>query len=620
MKSVVSASLLLYAASLVGCQSQASTIHLGSEDRLSFNPRTAHHNERVRVSYDPTPILAADSVLVLRAVYRSNNDLLRGFNKTTVRTIAVLRRGDDRIFRGEFVYPQDADLVRVAVASIDSTRADGNSGTHWTLLAHGPTNRPLVESLSIAVWDLVQRNAWDEALSTAERLTELYPASPAAWFHQVAAEMGVVGESDFATRLPRYENKLRQLDASFTRSSPTPNDVALMYWLSFQVGDTSRASKWRRRLLKDFRRHPLAVQEQASEIAAREQAPAITLRQLDSLASAAPGHALLPVMVLSFARKVGDSSTIRASWTNAVRRSAYAEHAMARMLSETRKFEKEGLRLLERMLADADAGRVDLNEVDATLASVQPSRRELQRELLMAIGDARTRLKDSSGALTAYGRAADLEWSPTALSAARTLAQSRGDTARASRYALRLIADPLLSAVAVDSLRQLHFAHVDSAGFVRLLAGARDDMKRLLPSTELGTFDVRSFAVSKAGSELKLSKLLTPGSTAIVAVWGRGCPGARDDQPKLAALEKRARSLGISLLVTTPELESPELHAYIAAEPAFPTLYHDSRNALRQRFSAFGLPWYFVIDAGGPVLYRGTSLETAAAYAVAQSP
>lgn len=583
---------------------------------LVFTPPKPRHGDFVRVTYDPADALAHDTAVELRGIRRSNRDLLSGNPRTTVTRIAVLKRGRDGQLNGTFRFPGDADMLRLAVGSLDSTRADGNLGAHWRLLAHNRHAIPLQESFAIAIWDLLQRNAWDEALATAHLFTDHYPDAPAAWFHRVAAEIGVRGYSDFNRDLPRYQQRLASLDERFGRVTPSPDDAALMYWLALQLRDTSRSRTWRTRLLADFPRHPLAVQEAASDIAAKKQDPSATLAELEALSPSEPVPLQLSVIALAVARRAGDTLAFRRWLARAVREGGHTPLTAAQALAETAPYEREGLRAMDQLERGLPERPHELTEVDGTLQSEEPKRASRRREVLLVRGRVLLRLRDSVAALDAYVKAADLEWSPPVFRTVRTLALALRDSARARDYALLSFADPLVDKANRDSLLQL-LSPADTSILGQITADAFTAMRKRLPPLGSDTVDLKGFTLSREGVVTSASELSAQRNTVLLALWGPGCPAARADLPSLAAMQQRLPLVGSMVVVATSEEPSADLAAYLARQASVPLLFHDPANNIRRRLSAYGLPWYFVIDAGGRVLYRGSSLPIAAAFASA---
>ncbi|MHB1172730.1 MAG: redoxin domain-containing protein [Lacisediminihabitans sp.] len=619
--SAVAALLLLpFAAGAQAPRQQRDATKAPTEgSSLTLVPATPPAGSRVAVTYRPSAALAGDSVVVLRAVFRAPRDWMR--NQLTLHVVeaARLRRGRDGRFHGAFTFPAQSSLGRFAVGSLDSLRADGNRGRHWSLLAHGADGRPTAGALSSASWDEMLRNDWDRALPYVRRLTDDYPADPGSWFNRIAVERAVVGEGRFAPRLAAYRGRLARFD-SVPTARGDGDRLGSLYWLAFQLDDRARAAHWRARLIAEAPLHPLAVQARMDDLAgALRDRQAARLDSLEAIWEAAgPAHSTLIGSGFNAARATRDSAALL-RWVDRAVRSGVVEPADgATQLAGVPALIPEALRRLAASLDSLDGGLgARLRDVDATLADVRREAPAKRREILAAMATASLRRGDSTAALARYVQASETGWSPSTVSAARSLAHARGDVALERRMSALLAADPLATEATRDSIRAAEPRLASGSAWSAFIAEGEREMLRGVPPEPPSVDASSSLRLAAWGTDSTRPVSLARGRISVIAIWAVGCPYSRPQLPALARLEKVLARRGISLLVVTPDPASAELAAFVAGQSAAPPIHHDLENTAGRTFAAYGFPWFIVVDGEGRLQSKGHDIPTVAAEAIA---
>ncbi len=613
---------LLLLATAAGAQArhpaQDATIAPAEASSLTFAPATPRAGSRVAVTYRPSTALAGDSVLVLRAVFRAPVDWMR--NQLTLQVVdaARLRRGRDGRFHGAFTFPAQSSLGRFAVGSLDTLHADGNSGRHWSLLAHGADGRPTAGALSSASWDEMLRSDWDRALPYVRRLTEDFPADPGSWFNRIAIERAVLGEGRFAPRVAAFRDRLASFD-SVPTARGDGDRLGCLLWLAYQVGDSARAVHWRARLIAEAPLHPLAVQERMDDLAGalrdRQAARLDSLEDLWRVAGAA--HRSVTGSGMNAARSVGDSAALL-RWVDRAVRSGMIEPADgATQLARIPSLIPEALRRLAASLDSLGRGLgARLRDVDATLADVRREAPDRRREILTAMATASLRRGDSTSALARYVQASETGWSPATFGATQVLAHARGDAALERRMSALLAADPLATEATRDSVRAAEPGLASDSAWGAFLAEGEREMLRRVPPEPQSVDASSSLRLAAWGTDSTRPVSLARGRISVIALWAVGCPYARAQLPTLARMEKALARRGIDLLVVTPDPASEELAAFVAGQPAAPPIHHDLENTAGRTFAAYGFPWFIVVDGEGRLRSKGHDIPTAAAEAI----
>ncbi|MHB1074149.1 MAG: peroxiredoxin family protein [Gemmatimonadaceae bacterium] len=619
--SAVAALLLLpFAAGAQAPRQPRDAINAPAEgSSLTFVPATPRAGSRVAVTYTPSAALAGDSVLALRAVFRAPRDWMR--NELTLHVVeaARLRRGRDGRFHGAFTFPAQSSLGRFAVGSVDNLRADGNSGRHWSLLAHDAGGRPTPGALSSASWDEMLRNDWDRALPYARRMTEDYPADPGSWFNRIAIERAVLGEGRFAPRLAAYRGRLVRFD-SIPTARGDGDRLGSLLWLAYQLGDSARAVHWRARLIAEAPLHPLAVQERMDNLAgALRDRQAARLDSVEALWRVAGAvHSNVTGSGMNAARSTGDSAALL-RWVDRAVHSGMIEPADgATQLARIPSLIPEALRRLAASLDSVDRGLgARLRDVDATLADVRREAPGKRREILTAMATASLRRGDSTSVLARYVQASETAWSPSIFGATRALAHARGDAALERRMSALLAADPLATDATRDAIRAAEPGLASDSAWSAFIAEGEQEMLQRAPPEPPSVDASSSLRLAAWGTDSTRPVSLARGRISVITLWAMGCPYSRPQLPTLARLEKVLARRGIDLLVVTPDPASAELAAFVAGESAAPPIHHDLENTAGRTFAAYGFPWFIVVDGDGRLRSKGHDIPTVAAEAIA---
>ena len=119
--------------------------HEGTTSDLTFRPDKPRPGAAIEVLYRPSPELAGENRIHLRARLRTPDD--ESYNQGMgSRTVAILDRREDGAFTGSFQLPEDVVFAAFAVESPDGTRVDGRDGLFWELMVHDEAGRPSFEA------------------------------------------------------------------------------------------------------------------------------------------------------------------------------------------------------------------------------------------------------------------------------------------------------------------------------------------------------------------------------------------------------------------------------------------------------------------------------------------
>lgn len=574
------------------------------ESELRFLPMRPQAGATVTVEYRATAKLAGEDHLVLRARYRVPEEPRANW-QIPHRSVAELRRVDDRTFRGTFRIPDTVVYGVFAVEDPRAERVDANAEA-WELLVHAPDGRPLPDALKQRREDLLERNS-RLAGETARELARLYPDRP---WHRLMALWTEREEADQASAdsvLRAHRARLPELHARLWRErSPSPDDVGGMVRYARTVGDTTLGRLWRERQLRDHPTDTWAVQERVLALgAAHRDDPARLLAEYEELwAEAGPVSPQLAYSGFQVALRAEAPRPARL-WGERILRHApdlrpLVVHNLAR-LPGTR---EEGMELLREELRRLDR----MPDQDRTLTQTAADQREANRVtagyFLANLGQALLAAGRTAAGLDTLDRAVEGRWDPALF---RTLAAARlqiGDTAGTVALVARIAADPATPATYADSARATLGRHWDGARWPARVDSAREEMREIV----LGSAVDRALRgrVRLAAADGSPYRLQPDGETeTLVVFWSRHCPPSLEQLGELQAVSDRLRERGARVLAVTDEPPSEDVRRFLAEKGlTFPAYFDVDRDA-RRAFDNGATPHYFVLDAAGRIRFEG---------------
>lgn len=579
--------------------------------RLQLSPMTPRAGERIDVRYTAGALLGRPSQLVLRA--RVRTERAESYEAgVPVITVGMLERVNGTEYRGQFVLPDSFVYAALAVEDNVASEVDDFGGRAWEVIRAGPDGRPLLDALEQRAHDLMGRS-WEEGLATARRLVALYPDSVRAqkWLHMYELWMGIGTDSTRAVHL----RHARQFAARDLGRPMSATELGEQFWY-VRTMDSSMAAPWRARLRREAPTSGLAVQEELIEIG-----QLVAARQLDSAGAAQKLNALWPSVPRERAWQVGGAalSFLDADPAKAEDRRQWVDRLYAADSTES------GRRRLAQELIDVQATRVDgIARLRSLLAESAPGtsyRRlgESQRMYARRLTEEHARTMAAlGGALLANGSyqaardtlrlATTLSWSPITW---RRLSEAnlslRDSVAAASAWA-HMVVDPRTVDSTRDSLGRAAARLLGDQGWserqtaARRTLGAHLDaraIRRILGDVEL---------VSVDGGRATLTGLARRKKGLAVVFWSPLCGPAVEALPEIESLRRRLEQQGVPLVIIAEQSTvTPELTTVLTTHRVQAPVYLDADGAAAARFNNWGTPTLYLLDAGGRVMFPGTS-------------
>lgn len=594
----------------------ASSLHIG--------PERPHLGQPLEVEFRAASPLAAEERLVLRGRYRTADAEPPSRDRLGSPFRQELERTEKGVFSGTAWLPPSAVYALFAVEDADGSRVETDAGRPWEVLAHDGDGRPLFAALAQRFRAVEAMGRPDEMRATALRMTELYPDEPQGWVFRLHLERQVVdpGEADRVVRFHR--GQLARLEQAVSRmEDPGGDRVAAVARYAKRLGEEESERLWTRRLLEEHPHHPQAQRERVLSIVAGSRArsgdPGERLRVVElewDRAGAVDG--LLLETGFQAALASGDPDAVR-EWADRYER--FRPERAARIAEELVRrpaLRPLGMERIRALLERLEAPPPDERPLLTTRAEHERAVARTRRGLLTLLGQALVAEGRLGAGLEALERAAAVGWDPAAFRALAAARIRAGDTAGGLRLYGMAAADPLEPEGALEAARAAAGPAFDAAAWPELVAAGRRELRRRLADAPVRwpAREGETRVLDARGREVALERRLE-GRVSLLAFWARGTVLVVESLP---ALQRRAGLLeaaGAQVLTITIDPPSPGLDAFLEELGVRLPVLHDVGREAAEAFSAWGRPWYVVLDPEGLIRYEGESLECAVRHAVA---
>jgi hypothetical protein len=595
--------------------------------QLRITPAEPAPGAELHLAYSGPLAAGAADTLKLRARLRSDGD--EWYNRGPLqRTVALLVRGDDGVFRGAFRLPEEAVYGTFAVENADGSGVDHNAGHLWDVSVRGADGRPLFAALGQRLADAIGRS-WDITYETATAMTELYPERVRSWERLASLQGWLLPPAALDSVRVGHRQRVAEFHEAFAARDdvdPAQLEALISYHWTSGVGAVETMHHWQRRLDDEHPRHPYVLMFARQDALGRTFAgqPDRYLRAVEPLweqlleqedAEAGLRWAMTN-NALNVAHRAEDPAWF-VTWLTRYRTlpnidpfTVAGRAAAGVRRAELRPFVLDVLRETAALLATApDAYRpLDRTVAEHRLDQVGPLAQALalHATALLAHGD-------SGAALDTLAAATRLAWEPGVW---RTLAQLRlgaGDGVGAMHALAAVAVDPNTPAVFADSAATRLGAHFDSAAWQAALDSARGTMRRLVLARATdqplpATITLRG----DDGTDRSLREL-GAGRPLVLVFWEASCGFSRMALPEIQRVAAWTAERGSRLVLVTSDPLDAEARALIhekaGEHPAF-ALVHDHAGLARRALPHASFPRYYVLNAAGRVVFAGTGSNT----------
>ncbi len=254
---------------------------------LRLAPAIPRAGQPVQVSYDASPSLAGRKALVLRAAVFGGAGAGRDLSALTLATLTPSTAGK---FKGQFVAPANATLLRMAVETESGDATDRNGDGYFDAVLAGADGRPNYDGLWwSAVWARVRATAAGGSAVVTLRaridsVATLYPERAGGWRLRATGTASTAERDERASRVVALDQRLAK------EATPNLADANELANMADEVGRGDVATKWRDRIIADsLRTDPVSRNVWYLE-ASRRAAPAMARGEATPLLVRAVGQ------------------------------------------------------------------------------------------------------------------------------------------------------------------------------------------------------------------------------------------------------------------------------------------------------------------------------------------
>jgi hypothetical protein len=592
--------------------------------QLRVTPTEPAQGAELQFAYDGVlASVVSDTLRVRGRLRRAGSELYN--NGPLQRTVALLVRGDDGVFRGAFRLPEDVVYGTFAVEDRSGSRVDHNAGRLWEVVTHGDDGRPLFDALEQRIADAIGRS-WDITSATATAMTELYPESVRSWYRLAWVQRWVLGPAALDSVRREHQRRVAAFHDKFAgqpKIDAAEAEALVTYHASLDLWDTQPRWYWSRRLDDEHPRHPRVVLTREDDLRRTFggqvdrylQALEPLWQQLLEQDHAATERSVMVNNALNAAHRADDPGWFP-TWLDRYRNlgSVRPELIPMRAASGARRAE------LRPFVLDV------MRETEALIESLPDEYRPLDRTVaghrLDQTGPLARTLALHAAALLAHGdstaararleRATRLAWEPGNWRSLAQLHLAAGDTAGAMHAFAAVAADPNSPAVLADSVTLRLGLDSDSQAWRAALDSARRTMTRLVLARATDEA-VPGNVMLRGADGVERSLQATLGGRPLVLVfWDPECGWSRLALPEIqrvAAWSAARGSRVVLVLDRAPDAETREfMREKIGDDFAF-DLAFDLHGDARQAFSSAYLPRYYVLNADGRIAFAGSGAD-----------
>ena len=611
---VFAAAAVVIAVGGVALFSSRSATAAGEEGELFFTPAHPRAGMTVEAEYRATDRFASDSLLMLRARFRSIPEGVPSEAERTRPTVArfAMRRSPDGKFRARFVFPVSAVHATFAIEDSAGSRLDTRRGQLWELSAHDSGGHATFNAL-LAAADGGAGRGWDARYAAARALVAAFPDSIIGWRTLTFAESVVKGTSDSAA-MARYRSAFDGFDAAARRNEgPTPTLLGNLLWFARSLHDTTRELYWKERLMRAAPNDPLAAQERAVRAIERRRpdsnALALALPALDRIWQETQGAGpTITTFGLQSAMAAKDARAI-ARWGQRYLEMTHNEPGsvqwVARELVKYPTTRSDGLRVLRGLLVPIDVSNDSRRGLKQSVGARQHEIDELRAWTLQHIGEGLLAEGKHLAALDSLRLASRVGWNLERFRDIAAADLSAGDTTDARQMLAFVALDPTTPPVFTDSARTMLGASVTDVMWRATVQASEKSMyeRVLATSTRKPLRGDRVRLLTSAG-EPRTFAALADGHVTVVAFGVElRRPRSPVDADQMQHLSRRLTAQGARLVAIGLGARGPDMPALVRKRGLSFEVYFDEYRDADRAFGAFGFPIYFVVDASGTIRF-----------------
>lgn len=581
--------------------------------RLAIGPERPQLGQPLAVEFRAASRLAAEERVVLRGLYRGPEaEPISPSGPLGAAFRLELERSGDAVFSGTAWLPPSAAYAVFVVESPDGNRIESDAGRPWEVLVHDAEGRPLLAALAERYRLLDVMGRPHEALETALRMTELYPAEPVGWNFRLASELRLSAPGGADSIREAHRDRLYRLGRILSRGAdPGAERLAALHEYARRLGEAGPARHWERRLLEEHPRHPAAQRSRILSIVAASRDPSgdpgehLRALELEWDRAGAMDRSLLN-MAFGLALATGDPAKAGRWAERYVRFHPEDGPAVAARLLRLPEHRAPGMEIARRLLARLESPPPEERPLLLPPSEHRRLLEERRRRLLAALGGALLAEGKVAAALDTLTRAAREGWDPDLFGELGRLRVTAGDTAGGLALFGMVAADPLTGGRARGEARSALGAPLSDGEWAGWVERGRAELERRLAAVPARRPSGGPIRVTEAGgAEVRLDRRLED-RVSLLAFWVADLHEADRLEGLTAGLEE-AGAAAIPLWTGSPPPD---------AAGAGPAALGDSRQEASEAFSAWVRPWYVVLDREGLIRYEGRSLDRAARHAL----
>ena len=572
-----------------------------SQSRLTLLPPTPAPASQITVIYEPRPELAHETQLRLRARLRTPGD--RSYNRGKgSETVALLLRGQDGRYMGNFAVPENVVFMTIAVENASASIVDHNEGVFWELLVHDTEGRPLYQAIVQRFEDHMGRN-WLEVLQTAQTLVRLYPDSVEGWTMLRAAEGWVFSDSLQRARKPVHLAALNRFESILKGDTQAAASAAgHMYWYAAILEEEATAAAWRERLASSQPGHRFAIQERTLAIQ-REAAAGHPVRdRLEALWHTADPAARPRLASVGFnvAAGNGDRRSVLQWAERILQTEPHSEERVASALATIPSTRDDGITRLTAMTSANSRIQDRQRDLGATVSEHRSTATEQTASLRTILGLALMAVGRAAEAIPHLQTAAEVGWDRRRFLALAEAYRAVNDQERAVWAFAAAAVDPATSQDSPINLRKS--VPVSDAAWESAITTLRKEMLRRTFLAAVREVIPPATVLRSDGTAVQLHHELGRAATVIV-FWSRYCAPSLEAMPQIAALTAELSGEGVPVLSVTRD-QPADVRAFLSSAAIDLNVYYDASGEAATALNNWGTPQFYVLDRKGDLRFR----------------
>ena len=604
---VVAASLIVAAYVALGRPANISAVAVDGQMRIL--PLAPKAGDTIRIAYRPGGATFGDADrLSVRAQLRVAQDPMYAVAGRVTR-VATLTRTATGEYAGAFVLPDSIVFASMVVQDSDATVIDANNGKRWEVMVHDNDGQPTFDALDQRMNDMMGRS-WEEAYATSKRITRMYPEHIDAWTTMSFFDHALFDEARAESLSTAYRGTIDRLTGDAKRKSALNDaEIGVIFFdrmarannrKTGTAADSAEFEYWLERILREHPRHMQLAQYFGYRFTPEEMAmPRMVLDSLERLWArfaplTGPGVAIVNVGQ-QMAAKFDDDALVKRWSARAYSGRSDSVYMVARTTAARPKLRDESMAALRRALATPSMME-STRRMEETRAEYTLRMEDERRTALAWLGRALIASGHTRAGLDTLNLAAVGAWNPGLFRSLRSAYATAHDTASERAMRARLAVDPRTAPDTVVSLTSTGRAQLGATAWEALVATARDEMHaRLLARSRSKSLRGSPSLLDGSGVSTTL-RAISRGAPAAVIFWSRNCGFAIQALPQIIETTARLRRDGRKVVFVVDEAPSAAVKALLAAKGWTGDTWYDARGEMKEAFSNFGTPSYYVLD------------------------